>query len=92
MKISFFCPLLFRRLTKKFNKKEMGNCQSLFLKDKILYLDRLHTNDLFLNSGINKECIKWRYKGTYLGMRAFTKFPGERLEQQQTGKWWICLF
>ena len=69
----------------------MGNCQSMFIKDRMLHYDELVANDPVLNLGRNKELIKRRCRGTYLGMRAIKKYPGERLKLQ-TGKWWRELF
>ena len=47
----------------------MGNCQSMFSKDKILIYDRLLQNDPFLNSGFDKEALNAITKGTYAGIR-----------------------
>ena len=69
----------------------MGNCQSLVLKDQILYFDQIIKNDPLLNLGRNKEDIGRGFSGTYLGMRAIKKFSGERIKLQ-TGKWWRDLF
>ena len=69
----------------------MGNCHSMFSKDKILMYDRLLQNDPFFNSGFNKEVLNAKCKGTYAGIG--NKY-GKRNEKVslQTGKWWRCLF
>ena len=60
----------------------MGNCQSMFSKDKILIYDRLLQNYPFFNSGFKKEVLNVIGKGTYAGIRNYLN------EKVQTGKWW----
>ena len=70
----------------------MGNCQSMFSKDKILIYDRLLQNYPFFNSGFNKEVLDFVCKGTYAGIRNnYGKFLDEKVSLQ-TGKWWKVLF
>ena len=69
----------------------MGNCQSMFLEDVMLFHDRILENDLLLNSGRFKEALK-RVKGTYAGIRAVKKFSSEKLFKLQSGEWWKYLF
>ena len=68
----------------------MGNCQSMFSKDKILIYDRLLQNYPFSNSGFNKEVLNVIAKGTYAGIRNYKKL-NEKVGLQ-TGKWWKVLF
>ena len=69
----------------------MGNCQSMFLEDVMLFHDRILENDLLLNSGRFKEALK-RVKGTYASIRAVKKFSSEKLFKLQSGEWWKYLF
>ena len=62
----------------------MGNCQSMFSKDKILIYDRLLQNYPFFNSGLYKEVLNVISKGTYAGIRNYNKL-NEKVSLQ-TGK------
>ena len=68
----------------------MGNCQSMFSKDRILIYDRLLQNYPFFNSGFNKEVLNFIGKGTYAGIRNYKKL-NEKVSLQ-TGKWGKVLF
>ena len=63
----------------------MGNCQSMFSKDKILIYDRLLQNYPFFNSGLYKEVLNVIGKGTYAGIRNYRKL-NEKVSLQK-GKW-----
>ena len=69
----------------------MGNCQSMFSEDVMLFHDRIFENDLLLNSGRWKEALK-RVKVTYAGIRAVKKFSSEKLFKLQSGEWWKYFF
>ena len=51
----------------------MGNCQSMFSKDKTLIYDWLLQKYPFFNSGFNKEVLNVVGKGTYAGIRNYRK-------------------
>ena len=69
----------------------MGNCHSMFSKDKILIYDRVLQNEPFFNSGLYKETLKAICKETYAGIHNYKKYPDEKV-RLQTGEWWRCLF
>ena len=69
----------------------MGTCQSMFLKDVMLFHDRILENDLVFNSGRLKEALKC-VKGKYAGIRAVQKLSSEKFFKLQSGEWWKYLF
>lgn len=69
----------------------MGNCQSIFLKEVMLFHDRILENDSLFNSGRLKEAHKC-VKEKYAGIRAVKKLLREKLFKLQSGERWKYLF